>query len=55
MYINKILSQRNTDNIEGIQKTRNKVENLLFADDQTIIAGTEPLMTMSAHKLENII
>jgi hypothetical protein len=55
IYINEIISKWNTDNVKGIQITRNKeIKTLLFADDQVLIAESEILLQKSVHKLENI-
>jgi hypothetical protein len=54
-YINKILPEWNTNNIGGIQLTRNKeIKTLVFADDQVITAEYETLLQKSIHTLESI-
>jgi hypothetical protein len=56
IYINEILSEWNTDNIQETQLTRNKeIKTLLFADDQVITAESETILQKSTHRLESIL
>jgi hypothetical protein len=55
-HLNEVLSECNTDNVQGMQLTRNKeIKTLLFADDQVITAEFETLLQKSIHSLESIL
>jgi hypothetical protein len=56
IYINEIISKWNTDDVKGIQITRDKeIKTILFAEDQVLIAESEILLQKSVLKLENIV